>query len=299
MPQKRLRLLVAEPNPGELAGLLRTLNAANERGLEITVVSTIATLLPTVKVTDPEIILLDLSLSLREPLDAVHLVHRTAPGIPLVVVADPSQKEQAAHALAEGAMDYLLKGAIDARTLQRVLQAALERNTMNGLTDLLRDPVTDLYTRDGFLTVGRRRQEDALRAGTSLVLVCGLFENLHSLRDAFGPGAADRALSDLAQLMKGCCRRSDVVGRLGEAQFAILGVDAAAPSAEVMRNRLLQHLVVHNKTRSPWGPIELRTSIGSWVGPDERTFSEFLDNVEAALRLASGEAKPEAIGFRN
>lgn len=285
MIHKRLRLLLAEANPGEVAGLLRSLYAGNERGLEITIVSSIATLLPTIKVTDPEIIFLDLSLNLREPLDAVHLVHRTAPGIPLVVVADPSQKEQAVRTLAEGALDYLLKGSIDARTLECVLHTALERNTMNGLTDLLRDPVTELYTRDGFLTVGRRRQEDAQRAGSSLVLTCSLFENLQSLRDAFGPGAADRALSDLAQLMKGCCRRSDVVGRLGEAQFAILGVDAAAPSAEVMRNRLLQHLMIHNKTRSPWGPIELRTSIGSWVPQDQRTFSEFLENVETDLRL--------------
>jgi diguanylate cyclase (GGDEF)-like protein len=293
MTQKRLRLLLAEAGPGEVAAELRALYAGNEQGVEITTVSTIATLLPTITVTDPEIILLDLSLSLREPLDAVHLVHRTAPGVPLIVLADPSAKEQATRSLAEGAMDYLLKGFIDRRTLERVLRTALERNTMKGLTDLLRDPVTDLYTRDGFLTVGRRRQEDALRAGTSLVLICALFENLRSLREAFGPGAADRALSDLAQLMKRCCRRSDVVGRLGEAQFAILGVDAVAPSAEVMRNRLLQHLAVHNKTRSPWGPIELRSGIGSWLPQDQRTFGEFLDSVESELRIEVPNATPE------
>jgi len=295
MTQKRLRLLLAEAGPGEVATELRALYAGNEQGVEITTVSTIATLLPTVTVTDPEIILLDLSLSLREPLDAVHLVQRTAPGVPLIVLADPSAKEQATRSLAEGAMDYLLKGFIDRRTLERVLRTALERNTMKGLTDLLRDPVTDLYTRDGFLTVGRRRQEDALRAGTSLVLICALFENLRSLREAFGPGSADRAVSDLAQLMKKCCRRSDVVGRLGEAQFAILGVDAVAPSAEVMRNRLLQHMAVHNKTRSPWGPIELRSSIGSWLPQDQRTFGEFLDSVESELRIEVPEARPEGV----
>jgi hypothetical protein len=37
------------------------------------------------------------------------------------------------------------------------------------------------------------------------------------------------------------------VGRLGEARFAILGVDAVAPSAAVMRNRLERHLAVHNQ----------------------------------------------------
>lgn len=295
MTQKRLRVLVAEEGSNEMAEALRALYPEAEKGLEVTVVSTVATLLSTIKVVDPEVILLDLSMSLREPMDAVHLVHRTAPGVPLIVFADPAQKEQAARSLTQGAMDYVLKGFMDLRTLDRILRAALERNTLHGLTDLLRDPVTDLYTRDGFLTVGSRRHDEAHRTGGSLVLICGLIENLQALREAFGPGAADRALSDVAGLLKGCCRRSDVVARLGDAQFAILGVDAVAPSAQVMRNRLEQHLAVHNRTRSPWGPIDLRTSIGSWSAQDERSFADFLDSVESQLRLAPMEMKTETV----
>lgn len=291
MTQRRLRLLVAEGSPGEVAAALHELYAGSDPGLDLTVVSTIATLLPTIKIVDPEVILLDVGLSLREPMDAVHLVHRTAPGVPLIVIADPAEKEKAIRSLAEGAMDYVLKGHTDAHTLERVLRAALERNTLAGLADMLRDQVTGLCTRDGFLTVGRRRLEEAMRAASSLVLICVLFENLQALRDAFGPGTADRALNDVAGLLKGCCRRSDVVGRLGEAQFVILGVDAVAPSAEVMRSRLEQHLAVHNQTRSPWGPIDLRTSIGSWAAKDAGTFAEFLDAVESRLRPAAVEIK--------
>ena len=82
-----------------------------------------------------------------------------------------------------------------------------------------------------------------------------------------------------------------MVGRLGEAQFAILGVDAVAPSAQVMRSRLEQHLAVHNQTRSPWEPIDLRTSIGSWIPQDTGTFAEFLDSAESRLRLGLAEMK--------
>jgi diguanylate cyclase (GGDEF)-like protein len=291
MTQRRLRLLLAEGSPGEAAAALHELYAGSDPGLDLTVVSTIATLLPTIKIVDPEVILLDVGLSLREPMDAVHLVHRTAPGVPLIVIADPEAKEQVIRSLAEGAMDYVVKGHTEPHTLERVLRAALERNTLAGLADMLRDQVTGLYTRDGLLTVGRRRLEEAMRASSSLVLICVLFENLQALRDAFGPGTADRALIDVAGLLKGCCRRSDIVGRLGEAQFVILGVDAVAPSAEVMRSRLEQHLAVHNQTRSPWGPIDLRTSIGSWTAKDAGTFAEFLDAVEAGLRPAAVELK--------
>ena len=150
MTQRRLRLLLAEGNSGEAAAALHALYSENNPGLDLTVVSTVATLLATIKVVDPEVILLDLSLNLREPMDAVHLVHRTAPGVPLVVFADPAEKAQAIHSLTEGAIDFILKGQIDEPTLERVLRAALERNTLAGLTDLLRDQVTGLYSRDGF-----------------------------------------------------------------------------------------------------------------------------------------------------
>src|SRR5579864_98432 len=114
MTQKRLRVLVAEAGSSETAEALRALFPEAEKTLELTVVSTVATLLATIKVVEPEVILLDLSLSLREPMDAVHLVHRTAPGVPLIVLADAEQKSQAAHSLTEGAMDYVLKGFMDA-----------------------------------------------------------------------------------------------------------------------------------------------------------------------------------------
>jgi diguanylate cyclase (GGDEF)-like protein len=286
MTQKKLRILLAEGGGGETAEILRALFADSAGGLELAVVATVTAIISTIRRVDPEIILLDLALSLRDPLDVVHLVHRSAPGTPLVVLADPSQKQYAAQSLSEGAMDYVLKGFMDARTLDRVLRRALARNTFEGLADLLRDPVTCLYNREGLLTLGARCREEAQRTGGELVLICALFENLQTLREGFGPGAADHAVRDVAQLLAGTCRRSDLIARLGQAQFAVLAVDAVAPSAQVMRQRLERQLAVHNQTRSPWGPIDLRLSVGAWCAKDGRSFSEFLDAVEAELRLA-------------
>ena len=295
MTQKRLRVLLAEADSSETTEALRALYPETEKGMELTVVSTVATLLATIGVVKPEIILLDLSMSLREPRDAVHLVHRTAPGVPLIVIAESARKQQAERSLKQGAMDYVLRGSIDLQRLARVLSAALERNSLQRVTELLRDPQTELYTRDGLLTVGSRRQDEAHGNGGALVLVCALFDNLQTLREELGPGAVDRALHDVASLLKGCCRRTDVVARLGEAHFAILGVDAAAPSAQVMRNRLEQHLAVLNRTRLPQDAVELRTSIGSWSAQDERSFADFLDSVQSPLVLASMGMKTKSV----
>ena len=170
------------------------------------------------------------------------------------------------------------------------------RSSLKALTDLLRDPVTELYTRDGFITVGTRRMEEAHRTEAPLVLICGLLENFQTFRDGFGPATADRALSDFAGLLKGSCRRSDVVGRLSEATFAMLAVDAIAPSAELIRKRLEQHVAVYNRTRSPWGPFELRTCVGAWSPRDPRSFPEFVDSVEIQLRQVPAETAGNTAG---
>src|SRR6202158_244077 len=183
----------------------------------------------------------------------------------------------------------MLKGFIDSRPLDRGLRGALERNTFEGLADLLRDPITGLYTRDGLLTLGTRCQEEAPRTGRKLALLCVLFENLQTLREGCGPGAAERALLEIAALLAGSCRRSDLLARLGEAQFALLAVDADAPTGVLLRKRLERSLAAQNETRSPWGPIDLRMSTGVWSGKDGRAFDDFLDSVEANLRLAPQE----------
>ena len=285
MTLRKLRILLAEGSAGEAVAALRTLYQDSAEDLELTVVSTVSTLLATIRVVDPEVILLDLSLSLRAPMDAVHLVHRTAPGVPLVVFTEPIKKDAALRSLKEGAMDYLLKGSMDPETLERVLRTALERNTMRALTDLLRDPLTGLYTRDGFLTVGSSRLGEAQHTGGGLVLICAALENLLMLTEKFGPHAGDQAICDVTTVLKGSCRRSDIVARLAEAQFAILGIDAAAPSAGVMRSRLEQHLTVYNRARSTRAALELRTSIGSWRAQDSCSFPDFLERVASSLRL--------------
>jgi diguanylate cyclase (GGDEF)-like protein len=284
MNAKKLRVLMAEGSPSGAVQTLREIFPEPENDLELTIVSTVATLLSTIKIADPEVILFDLALSLRDPYDAVRLVHRSAPGVPLIVFADPADKQHAAQSLAEGAMDYLLRGFIDQRTLERALRGALERNTLEGLVDLLRDPLTGLFTREGFLTMGGRCQQEAHRTGGTLVLLCALVENLGTLRAEFGPGGAGSALCDVAKLLARCCRRTDLVARIGDAQFAMLAIDAIAPTVAVLRQRVEKHLEMDNQVRSSGGPIKLSMSAGMWAAQDKRSFPEFLDSVETDLR---------------
>jgi diguanylate cyclase (GGDEF)-like protein len=286
---KKFRVLLAESAPGEAEESLLAIYPGPESKLELTTVSTISTLLATIEIAEPETIFLDLSLCGADPLEAVRRVNRAAPGIPLIVLADAADKSFASRSISEGAIDYLLKGFMDKRTLERVLRTALERNTLEGLADLLRDQHTGLYNSEGFTTLGTRSMERATRSGGKLVLLCALIENYSALYEELGSIEREQAVREAAGLIAGCFRRNDFLARLGDAQFAALAVDAAEPSAKVLRQRIESRLAIHNQSRQPSARLTLRLSVGYWGANDGRSFPEFLDAVEVELR------QPEAL----
>jgi diguanylate cyclase (GGDEF)-like protein len=297
MSEKKLRILLAEGPPGEIAASLLALYPEGQDGLELTNVSSVSTLIATLEIANPEVILLDLALAQPDPPDAVRRVHRSAPAAPLIVLADPGDKNCAVRCLGQGALDYLLKGFIDPRTLERALRPALERNTLDGLADLLRDSLTGLYIREGFLTLGERAMETARSRESTLVLLCIRIENLEALREGFGPSAVESSLREVAKLIGSCFRGTDIVACLGDSQFAALAVDAVEPSAPVLCQRLEKRIAMLNRDIGPWGPLELRMSARFWSAKETISFSQLLDIVEEGLRSSTAPLAEE-MSFR-
>ncbi|HEY6945489.1 MAG TPA: diguanylate cyclase [Candidatus Acidoferrum sp.] len=295
---QKLRVLLAEGASRKAASALRESFPEEQGAIELTEVSGVSTLMASLKLVSPEVILLDLALAHPGALETVRRVHRAKPDVPLIVIGDSLQKEIAVASLREGAMDYLLKNHMNAQTLDRVLRGALERNTMKGLADLLRDPLTGLYIRDGFLTLGSRAMDTAKERSGSLVLLCAKFENLEGIRKRSGQNAAESSLREIAMLLTRSFRRSDLIARIGESQFAALAVDAIEPSAPVLLQRLRKHLEALNSIDGRWGPLQLRMTARFWAGKGARTFAEFLDEVEWGLRNAqvAGENQPQIPG---
>lgn len=289
MTGRQFRVLLAENALGGAAECLRALYPEPEHQLELSVVCTMQTLLAAIERALPETILFDLSLGRPDPLDAVRRVHRAAPGIPLIVLAESADQTYAARSMSEGAMDYLLKEFIDTRNLERVIRAALERNTLQGLADLLRDPLTGLYNRDGLMTLGARSLETAVRTGGTLVLLCVSIENYSALQEEYGSRGGNQAIRETAELLTTCFRRSDYLARLGEEQFAVLALDAAEPSSRILCQRVESRLAIHNESRRPWKPLSLGFSVGYRSAGDTRPFPEFLKAVESEL-CKPGEA---------
>jgi diguanylate cyclase (GGDEF)-like protein len=160
----------------------------------------------------------------------------------------------------------------------------LERNTVHGLIDLLRDPLTTLYNREGLQTLGVRALDSSRPEHRNCILVCALFENLAPLRANFGVASADRALMGVSEVLTSCFRDADLVARIGDGQFAVLALNATASDLPLLMQRLRQRLAAFNRVADAAEAVELRFSVGLSAASDTRSFPEFMDSVESELR---------------
>jgi diguanylate cyclase (GGDEF)-like protein/PAS domain S-box-containing protein len=86
-----------------------------------------------------DIILLDLGLAGVDGLDAVRRLQTIVPGVPIVLLCDADDESIAAHAIQEGAQDYLMKGQIDTGELKRALLNASKRKIIEAIKSIEED----------------------------------------------------------------------------------------------------------------------------------------------------------------
>jgi diguanylate cyclase (GGDEF)-like protein/PAS domain S-box-containing protein len=110
----------------------------------------------------------------------------------------------------------------------------------------IKDDLTGLYNRRGFLTLAEQGLKAAQRRGTAALLIFGDLDNLKGINDTLGHKEGDQALRDISRILKETFRESDIIARLGGDEFVVLATNGVETSAEKMIRRFEKVLAVHN-----------------------------------------------------
>jgi len=129
----------------------------------------------------------------------------------------------------------LLRRALQCATKQYVLQTELSNLA-------LKDELTGLYNRRGFLALAERQLKLARRSGRSLLLFFIDVDGLKEINDVFGHTEGDVALKCTAEALETTFRDSDVIARFGGDEFAALAIEASGQSESTIRERLTEFL---------------------------------------------------------
>lgn len=90
------------------------------------------------------------------------------------------------------------------------------------------DELTGLYNRRGFVTLSEQHLLLARRNGTGALLLFIDADGLKEINDTFGHKDGDRALCDIADVLRSTFRCSDIIGRIGGDEFAVLETSATS-----------------------------------------------------------------------
>ena len=114
----------------------------------------------------------------------------------------------------------------------------------------IRDELTSLYNRRGFLERAESALKLATRQGVPCTLLYGDLDSFKSVNDAFGHDAGDSALRTIAMILKTSFRDTDLIARLGGDEFTILAIDVRPDEVTAIIDRIDDAIARSNARRS-------------------------------------------------
>ena len=123
------------------------------------------------------------------------------------------------------------------------------------------DELTGLLNRRGFMTLGEQQIRTSIRTGNRLWLLFADLDGLKDINDRLGHEAGDRALCEVAGLLRtGSFREADLVARLGGDEFAILAPEISPMGGELFVRRVADG--VERANGQPGREFTLSLSLG-------------------------------------
>jgi len=124
----------------------------------------------------------------------------------------------------------------------------------------LKDELTGLYNRRGFLTFAEEQIKLACSGRRELLVVFADVDGLKTINDGYGHAEGDRALKKAAEVLLAVFRDTDLVARLGGDEFVVLALDCSPTGLVRINAHLDKMLCIVNDLDDPW---KLSISVGT------------------------------------
>ncbi len=284
--ESAVSLLLIEDNPGDARLIREALAEAAPQNFKLVQAERLSTGLACLAEQKFALVLLDLSLPDGHRLETLAKLREEVSTVPIVVLTGLDDEALAVQALQAGAQDYLIKGRIDSASLTRAIRYAIERHRLQeSVRNLsLTDELTGLCNRRGLLTMAEQYLKVARRNNVSGILVFADLDGLKRINDTYGHLEGDRALVDTARILKGTCRESDILARVGGDEFVILTADYSGSGAVSLAERFKAALEQHNVAGSERGyHLSCSTGVVTFDLSRATTLDEVMAQADALL----------------
>jgi diguanylate cyclase (GGDEF)-like protein len=243
--------------------------------------------------------LLDYRLGDRDGLELIQEAVSQGCRTPIVFLTAETAKKVDLAAMNAGAHDYLVKGEITPRTLERSLRYALKLGeTLEALRRLAtRDQLTGLLNRREFDRILAEESERAARFGRPLALILVDIDHFKKVNDTHGHPAGDEVLREVGRRLGSLMRSVDRVTRFGGEEFALVAMETDRSAALETARRICAEMA---RTPIQTGSITLPVTVsaGLAVLPGDATDGKALiAAADKALYAAKAAGRNRAMTF--
>ncbi|MBU8542385.1 MULTISPECIES: PleD family two-component system response regulator [Roseomonadaceae] len=234
-----------------------------------------------------DVVLLSLSLDGGDALRLASRLraHASTRDLPVLLVADPGQKNLVLRGFDLGANDHVIRpvdpnelrarvrNQIRRKRYQERLRADLDRSLEMAVTD----PLTGLRNR----RYVRRHLEGVLRNSGAALLLMDV-DRFKAVNDTHGHAAGDIVLREVAERVRGHLRAADVVARYGGEEFLVVMSGAATEDGMLVAERL-RTAIANVPILAEGVPLSITMSIGVAAGGIGALADDVLSAADAAL----------------
>ncbi|MBR0851405.1 sensor domain-containing diguanylate cyclase [Bradyrhizobium diazoefficiens] len=160
----------------------------------------------------------------------------------------------------------------------------------------MQDNLTGALSRRAFRAEAERLSALANRHGHSLTLAVLDVDHFKQVNDTYGHAVGDAVLASVIATCRDSLRGSDIIGRIGGEEFAILlpHTDLASGMAAIEKARLA---IAAHKVETPCGPVPVTCSLGAASLLPGQHFDDALRNADLAMYSAKKAGRNRSIAW--
>ena len=148
----------------------------------------------------------------------------------------------------------------------------------------LTDELTGLLNRRGFTTLAEQQLRTSVRTRNRLWLLFADLDGLKDINDRLGHEAGDRALCEIARLLRtGLFREADLVARLGGDEFAILATEISRTDGDDVVKRVDDAVRRANQTPGREFALSLSTGVAVFDPERPQTLDELIGEADRRI----------------
>ncbi|MFT6624744.1 MAG: diguanylate cyclase (GGDEF)-like protein [Cycloclasticus sp.] len=205
-------------------------------GMRVETIYNVDLLLEKLSDFQPELILMDIHMPQCSGLDVAKVIRQKDEliGVPIIFLSTESDPLQRLFAMELGGDDFLQKPVSNEHLLASVRTRALRFRKLRSY--MLNDGLTGLFNHVSIKTLLEAEVSRAQRQTKPLSFAMIDIDHFKVVNDTYGHPAGDRVLKNVARMLKKRLRKSDLIGRYGGEEFAIILPETDVETAEKILN---------------------------------------------------------------